>query len=107
MKERLLKIQDYYLRAWKAYHNNDIKLMNRIIHNEMPVKLYDQSLNIMDGESKAKNPELQILFEETKEIITKVNKKLDDISTDYRNHVDDGSASVEEEYVADKFKGQF
>ncbi len=48
-EEIVAQIQDYYNKALKFIQKNDTKSATKVLHNEMPVILYDLSLDIMDN----------------------------------------------------------
>lgn len=84
MKKNLLVINKYYSKAWKLIQDNDIDSATKVIYNDLSMKLYDLSLDILDFKRKL-NPDepdfqLKALFEKTRHLIQKVDKKLYEIS---------------------------
>ncbi len=76
IKERLDEenklIYAFYIRAWKSLVAEDYKAVVQILHHEMPVKLWDRSLFILD------NNHISSSKAELKHLIEKVDKKLED-----------------------------
>ena len=104
--EALTKIQNIYEDAWKAIQSTDYDKTVKILHKNMDVNLYDLSLDIEDGTKTLSinedNEQLKIIFEETKHLIGKVNKKLAKYST---SEEDENSNLLG--LQKDKFKKQF
>lgn len=82
MEKHLIKIKDYYERAWKAIAEKNFKEATKILYKEMSMKLYDISINIeyLKLESKPDFTEeekrLLVMKEELKHLISKVSKAL-------------------------------
>lgn len=70
--ESLLKIKDYYNRTLQYIQEDNIRSALYIIHNEMPVDLYDKSLDIMDNRNdKNSNDELKNLIQTVDNLLYK------------------------------------
>jgi len=84
----LLKIEDYYNKTLQYLQQNDIKSALYIIHNEMPVDLYDKSLDIMDNRNdKNSNDKLKNLIQTVDNLLYKESdideeSNLDDLFKD-------------------------
>lgn len=65
------QIQSYYNRALQAIQVKNLKLATKILHNEMPLALYDLSLDIMD------NRNMENVNKDLKELIIMVYNLLE------------------------------
>ena len=65
------QIQSYYNRALQAIQAKNLKLATKILHNEMPLALYDLSLDIMD------NRNMENVNKDLKELIIMVYNLLE------------------------------
>ena len=66
------KIEKYYNRALKAIQHKDYKKAFKILHNEMSIDLYDESLNILFNRNINKeNLKLKDLIEKVDNLINK------------------------------------
>lgn len=73
-EEDFVKIKDYYTRALQLLESDEPTKGGKVILNEMPVRLYDMSLDILDN----KNGEFS--DQELRTLIDTVDKRLCDIS---------------------------
>ena len=89
MKEKLRKIEEYYMTAWKHLVKNDVKSATLTLYNRMPFDLYDLSLDILY------NRNLEFSNEELRHLIEKVDNKLCEES------------QTEESLEEDNFNGQY
>ncbi len=69
-EEELDVIRSYYLRIWAYLSKNDFKSATNILYAEMPMDLYDTSIDILDNRNN------EIYDEELKHLITKVDNIL-------------------------------
>lgn len=109
MRKNLTLIQAYYERAWKYILSNDISSALRVIHNEMPVDLYDLSLNIWESNGKlsSTDAELVTLYEETKQLVGKVDNRLSEISTEGLHELAIDEDLDTSDLQQDKFSDQY
>jgi len=93
MKDKdILLIENYYDRVLDLILDNDFKGATKIIHNEMPVYLYDLSIDILD------NRNIDFSYNKIRKLIEVVHSLL----SDYSNSVDN-----EEIKDTDNFKNMF
>lgn len=85
-KEYIL-IKDYYQRALKAIESDGLEVGSKILLKEMPVDLYDLSLDILDNSNN------EFSDESLRSLIKKVDKKLSNSSDE----------NFEEPDIKDKF----
>lgn len=65
------QIKSYYEKALLAIQNKDQRSATKILHNQMPLQLYDLSLDIMD------NRNLEFAHKDLKELIIMVYNLLE------------------------------
>ncbi len=99
MRENLEKIKEYYERVWKCIVEDDFKGATNILYREMPIKLYDLSLNILYNN--------ETTSEELQNLIRKVDNALVEESMDEDSVEDNDEDILEESEIKDEFNGNF
>lgn len=104
-QKELKEIKEHYNNALNAITDGNIKLACDVIHNKMGVKLYDLSLDIIDGlkdeEDSTKGVEDFIASKQLKCLIIKVNKALSTESQKEEEFQVNSINSRDEEWFAD------
>jgi thymidylate synthase len=81
-QNKFKQIEEYYTRTLEFIQKDDMKSALKVIHNQMPVDLYDSSLDLLD------NRNVDVKHLSLKELITMVHNLLD-------------KESIEEEIIPD------
>lgn len=70
LTDKLNKINDYYKKAWDFIYIKDFRSATKVLYEDMPVKLYDTSISILNNRNNT------FSNEELKHLINKVDKAL-------------------------------
>jgi len=101
LKNKLLTIEKYYLRAWRLFMNNENNEAIKLIHNRLPVELYDFALDMLEIKMINGDPKVIILYNEVQCLVGKVEEKLTELSNS--RYVDMEELDVDKELQSDNF----